>query len=180
MSTRDFLAELADLLLKSEESTKDWVKIKSLRRTWYALCAFTLGILLLHLLSFALESFLSTSAGATLVFRIAHFTIFISLESCLCYLAVSYYKYALSRKATIKLGNVLKMYCMSTLFFALIYQGLYILDQGSLIYRNPPFAIGTMLSSHSFIDMWKMRIDFILFSAFQTVNSSFYRVQVRH
>lgn len=179
MSPLQFLAEIANLLLKSEEGTKDWLKVKALRHSWYVFFALGLALLALHFLVWPLESFLSSSASATLALRVAQLVLGILMHGSLSVLAFRYYGFALSKNAAIKLGNVLNFYCISIWIFALIYQSVYVIDQRSFVYLDPAFQIGPTLGTHTFFENWKMKIDFLLFSGFQTVSSSFYKIQAQ-
>jgi hypothetical protein len=177
MSTRQFLIAIADLLLKSDEGTKDWLKVRSLRRSWYVLCAISLVLFTLQVVAKPLAPILSSSANSTLALRVIQLILFICLQVSVFNLALRYYNFALTKKATIKLGNVLKLYSISTLIFGFIYQSVYIIDHGSFIYHDPAFRIAQTLGTQTFFETWKMKIDFLLFSGFQTVNSSFYKIQ---
>jgi len=70
MSTKELLVKVADLLLKSEDSTKDWVCVKTLRRTWYVFCAGMLMLVLENVFMSLNHYLLTTSAQATLILRI--------------------------------------------------------------------------------------------------------------
>jgi hypothetical protein len=52
------------------------------------------------------------------------------------------------------------------------------IDPLAFIY-SPPFPVLPTLQPHTFWEQWKMKGDFLLYSAFQTVNSSFYKLQAQ-
>jgi hypothetical protein len=178
MNSLQFLLRIADLLLESDEGTKDWVSVASLRRSWYVLCGILFAILVVLALRSPLTPILASSAPTTLAYRVAILSLLILLECAVVFLAIRYYKYIISKKAPIRFDNILLFYFFSIIVFAGIYVEIYYIAPSSFTYQNPPVPYHATIDS--IIPFWtalKMYFDFVLFSAFQTVNGAFYRIQ---
>jgi len=87
----------------------------------------------------------------------------------------SYYQYVLSRGGRIFLSNVIVFYSCSVVFFGYAYLYFYALSPSSFVFGSPPVTIQpTHIQSLPF----SFTMQFFLFSAFQSVHGSYYRIHV--
>ncbi len=176
MNIKHFVARLAELLLESDEGTKDWITVQTLRRTWYGLCGVILAALILRFLQAPFGTILSTSEGATLAYRITNLILLLLLQGFIFLLAFRYYVYILSHKASIRLVNVVNFYVLSCIIFASIYRATYTICITTFAYNNPPTRINPVMNMPDYWGNLRMLGDFLLFSCFQTVNSTYYKI----
>ena len=175
MKTKNLLRQIADLILASEEDTSGWIEVPALRRIWYVLSGL-LGFLVFYfLLSVPLERFAVKSESVTLFYRILGLCINMLLSSVILLLTWEYFRYVLSQNVRIRLLNVFVFYVYSVLFFGMIYYQLWLLWPTLFNYVDPTIRHSPL----PIRDPWglaHLRLEFIVFSALQTVNGSFYKI----
>ena len=175
MTTRELLRQIADLILVSDEDTAGWIEVPALRRTYYFLCA-ALCLFLLHvLLNNPLGRVAVRSESVTLSYRIGGLCISMLLGLLVLLLTAQYFKYVLSQHGRIYLMTVSVLYAFSVVSFGLIYFSLWLLWPSLFDYLEPPVRHSTL----GIADPWgisHLRLEFMLFSALQTVNGSFYKI----
>jgi hypothetical protein len=179
MGTLHFLRQLAELLLVSDESTKDWLSHGPLLRVWYGFCGVFLGLCLLAFSRLPLQPLLAASAHATLAYRLFVLAGVVLFEALLFLLAFNYYTMAVSQKVAIRLDNVFWFYFLSVVIFGSIYVCVYHICPGCYIYPSPPLIHSSTSSSFDFWRNLRINCEFVLFSAFESVNGSFYRIQAQ-
>lgn len=173
-----FLAGVADLLLKTETGTRQWLSVPRLRRGWYWTCGILLAVAVLNLFRPAFNDLLRTSSSAMLVFRMSNLFLMTSLQISWILLATRYYEFVLTRKAQIRLDNILVFYVGGTLNFGMMYFLLYSIELQCFAYSDPAIVPGpTAPATQHFWAELQAKRDFILFSAFQSLNAGFYRIQ---
>jgi hypothetical protein len=177
MKTTQLLVQIGELILISEDSTKDWIEVPVLRRDWLLCCFSLLAAFVVFSLRLPLQSVLESSPSLTLMYRACCFAIVLWLEMCEILLAFHYYRFSISRKVEIRFDNILTFYFTSIVLFSLLYFLLYSLSQQSFVYFNPPLALSSTTKSIDFWGSERMKLDFLLFSAFNSVNGSFYKIQ---
>lgn len=177
MKRKGLFLSIADLILLSEKGTADWVDVPSLRRLWYTFFAF-LGLLITYvwILNPMLLSLADNSESFTLFSRIAVLCLGILLTSLSLLTSVEYFKYVLSKNVSIKLSNVFVFYIYSVIFFGLIYYQLWLSFPSLFAYIQPPVS-HTALPITNIWGLTQMKWEFMAFSALQTVNGSFYKIQ---
>jgi hypothetical protein len=174
MKTRDLLTSIVNLILESDDKSSDWVKVKPLRRCFYLIS----GLLVLFIFNYligatALVTTLQSSATATWLHRFSMLLISLGNIISIMLTAYFYYRYILNKGVRIYLQNILIFYFVSTLFFGYSYFYLYLIYPNSFVFNsNPPTVASTYTHGISFLR------EFWLFSAFQSVNGSYYRIRV--
>jgi hypothetical protein len=179
MNIRQMLIRIAELLMESDRGTKDWVSVPQLRHAWYLFCGCTLAFLASNWMGrLWFEPIMVSSAKAALSYRVLQLTLALSMQSCIFFLALRYYQFAISQKASIRFDNIVTFYLLSTLVFAFIYYWTFTIAPSWFIYHDPPYIIGSTFNPNIGIELRiRMEGEFILFSAFTSVNGSFYKVQ---
>jgi hypothetical protein len=176
MKFLEFLRKVADLVLLSDEASKEWVKEDSIRRTWYALCGLLLVTVFGEFLTGPFEPNLETSVNATLIYRVSNLGLFSLALITAVTLAVNYYRFCIVKHVKILFDNIIFFYITITALFGIVYHFLYMISPKLFFYDNPPFVVGPIINSANNLTVIVMRFHFIMFSAFQSVNGSFYRI----
>jgi hypothetical protein len=179
-TNRNVWLRVADLFLENEEGSRDWIKVPELRRAWYLVCG--LGIIagVFAVSTPVFRPLIGSTESATLTFRLAASTLIILLIFGEIYLSFLYFRFALNRRVAIRLGTILNFYFSITFLFGLLHYFLYTIYPDSYLYDHPQAVVLSKLSTGA--DWWphlKMKSEFFLFSAFQTINGSFYKIQPR-
>lgn len=161
------------MVLEADECSSGWSNVESLRRCTYILWAlvvlFFLGFFLPRLL---LEDYFADSVTATRIYRC--FMLVISLGWIILTAAFTYfyYRYILSKGGQIYFQNIFYFYMLSVIFFGFSYFYLYLLFPYWFTFDSPvPVSPTFMMIPRSYIT------NFILFSAFQSVNGSYFRIR---
>ncbi|MCK4860049.1 MAG: hypothetical protein KAS87_05780 [Candidatus Omnitrophica bacterium] len=175
MRTKEFLIRIANLFLQSEKASADWVNVPILRRCWYVLCVVLLGVFSINLiiLNSALYDILAKSVGATMFYRTAMAIIYLLLSFFMITYSFFYYRYVVSTQKKLYLQNIIFFYISSIFIFGLSYGWLYYINQKLFIYQNPPVVISPLFMRYP----WSLKIDFILFSAFNSLSGNFFKIQ---
>lgn len=179
-ANRNVWLRVADLFLESEEGSRDWITVPELLRAWYLLCGLTLFAGAFAVSTSVFRPQLASTESATFVFRLAASTIITLLICGETYLSFLYFRFALNRKVAIRLGTILNFYFSITFLFGILYYFLYTIHPDSFLSDHPAAVVLPTLSTSG--DWWphtRMKGDFFLFSAFQTINGSFYKIQPR-
>jgi hypothetical protein len=172
-----FLAKIANLFLQSEEGTKDWVSVRQLRLSWYLTCGVSVAYAVLWVARMPFEGVLMSCAAATLVYRLGGLVLEIALEASVMLLAAQYFRFALSRKVAIRLGNIVVLYAFSTLLFGAIYASIYLIDTNCFVFSQPPFVVKATVGTGELWAKLVMQMQFFIFSGLQSIGGSFYRIQ---
>lgn len=177
MKTRDLLAKIINLVLESEEATSDWVNVTSLHRCFYGLVAglFLFVVAILVPQTYYLNSHIGNSMAASQLYR--YFMLLLSTGIIIVIMTTVYfyYQYILSRGGHIYLSNIVIFYIFSVVFFGFSYLYLYSLFPNSFIFDSP-----TVIIQRAKIQQlpFSFTVQFIMFSAFQSVHGSYYRIHV--
>jgi hypothetical protein len=174
MKTHKLWLKIENLILESEASSSDWVNVISLRR-----CSYVLTLLMLLLLidfifiPFTFLELFQASANATRIHRWSVFFLCASFVIWTITTALFYFREALSKGLSIYLSIVLLFYGFSVSFFGLTYFYLFLLFPNLFIIDG---AILVIPPTYGKIPTSKF--EFLLFSAFQSVNGSYYSIRV--
>jgi hypothetical protein len=172
MKTSELIVKIANLLLESDEETADWIHETDLRRCFYASWIFLiLWMLNSFVIPTALGDRLRASVVATEVFRWSMFVIIVAYIASIMVMAFYYFRYVLSKRGGIYLRNILYFYILTVLFFGLLYFYTFTLFPNSF-----SFAGVTVPTTYGQIPTSVVR-HFLLFSAFQSVNGTYFRIR---
>jgi hypothetical protein len=169
-------------MLESDEGSRDWVSVPALRRAWYLFLGGTIAFILLSIFPLlAFRPVLASTESGSFIYRLAVVTLLVLVTAGNISLAFLYFKFALGRKISIRLATIFQFYFYVTVWFGFLYYSLYILNPSFFLYDYPPVLILPRVSATApdWFAAMRMKGDFLLFSAFQTVNGSFYKIQPR-
>jgi hypothetical protein len=175
VKTRELLLSIANLWLEADEGTADWVNVKALRYCWYLQLSIIPIMLILALFVPAspLLDTLRVSVSATWAYRFIIFLLSLSQVVLVIITVFYYYRYVLGKGARIYLVNVIWFYTMSILWFALSYFYLYLLSPNLFIYEASQVTVSSTMMRVPYM----VKVDFFLFSAFQSVNGSYFHIR---
>jgi len=110
------------------------------------------------------------------LFRVTALFLFLGILASLIFITFNYYKYVIGRDLPVRLTNVLTFYVYGVLFFGLSYEMLYIIRPQVFVYRNPPFQVTATYSKHG-LNGYLMALDFVVYSALQSLSGHYYRIE---
>lgn len=173
MKTSELIVKIANLVLESDEETADWIHETDLRRCFYSSWVF---LILWGLNSFVTPAGfgerLRASVVATEVYRWSMFVIIVAYIASIIVMAFYYFRYVLSKRGRIYLRNILYFYILAVLFFGLLYFYTFTLFPNSFSFEGVP----TVPTTYGHIPTSVVR-HFLLFSAFQSVNGTYFRIR---
>lgn len=174
MKTKDLFCEIIDLLLTSDESFADWVKVPRLRNSCILIAVLSLIAFFISFILFPL--FVNANANAVFIFRSCQLFVWLLLVTAFFILNFNYFQYILTKHYPIRLDNVIFFYFIHIIIFGYIYSSIYFLFPDFYIYKDPPVK-----PSQELLISFKVtlgRLNFLLFSALQSVNATFYRISL--
>jgi hypothetical protein len=178
MKTRELLVKIINLILESEDATSDWINVSSLRRCFYGLVGglfvFFVGLVLIPQ-TYYLNNLLGNSVAANQLYRCFMFLLSIAIIIIIMTTVYFYFRYILSQGQHIHLSNIITFYFVSVVFFGFSYLYFYVLFPNSFIFDSPPIVIQPAKIQPL---PFAFTMQFFLFSAFQSVNGSYYRIHV--
>lgn len=178
MKTRILFIKLTELFLLSDEGTKHWADVLVLRRLTF----WIVGLALLNFSFFMVIiitpvlSILESSATWTLVYRCWASVFSFFLVAVLLVFTYKYVRYTLTEGGLITLHDIGTFYFMEVFFFFMLYASISNLFPDMLAISQPTITISSTLIRPS-VEYYRQRLDLLLFSAFQSVNGSYYRVR---
>jgi len=179
MNTKELLLKIADVVLQSDEESADWIEVDYLRKCWYWLFFISFGTFALNGLigGTPLHGLFANSTQATLWFRVCFLILTLAGTIAILVLALNYYKYILSKGAPIRFINVIGIYVGNVIFFGMTYFYIYSLKPSLFEYLSPPTQLAPTLSENT-LEQIAVKYQFVIFSAFQSVNASFFKIKV--
>jgi hypothetical protein len=91
MKTKTLLLRIADLLLISDEASKDWVNVPRIRRSWYAFCVlWCLYLVTIIFRNGLLTDVLNSSESVTFYYRLLLFLIFLALQTVMIIMTITF------------------------------------------------------------------------------------------
>ena len=164
---------IADHMLETTDMTKDWSKQTGLRRCWYWLCGLFFGqIGISFVFRTMLKSFAAHSTALTFVYRLIIAAVFLFIAVLTITFAFEYAKFVTTRRNRLHFLAVLFFYALSILSFGKLYYFIYFMWPNTFVYPGAPLVPSPLLDDLGFAH-WHMTTEFILFSAFQSVNGSY-------
>jgi len=174
MKIRSFAQKIADLVLTSDEGTEDWIRVGPLRISFYWWLGSIVGYFVLTVIGLQLEIF-ATSKFAAATLRFVLIAILIGGIGGLFTMCRLYYAHVLRRTVGLSLNNVVFFYVAAVVMFGTCYNQLYRVNASLFSYPNPPVTPNVLWVS-SPLEYQLQRLDFLLFSALQSVNGGYYRI----
>lgn len=177
MKISDLLAAIADLFLISDDASAHWIEVPALRRLWRMFFGVAILVPVHSFIGvvFARDT-LQSSESATFYYRVIGLGLITILQFIHIFTTAEYFRFILDRKKNIIFANVLYFYAMSLTLFGFIYRNVWLTWPNMFIYINPPIHYSPFLTYDS-IGNWRTMIEFMVLSALQTVNGSFYKIQ---
>lgn len=177
MKAKNLLLKIADLMLVSDEGTASWVEVPVLRRLFYVICGITI-LIFAHILLGAgpFRDLMRSSESVTMYFRVIALILFSLLQTFFLLITAKYFSYVLSKNVAIRFSNVFNFYAISWIAFSLIYMYIWLLWPNMFNYLSPPISWSPILIE-SYWGLLKVRLDFMVLSALQSVNGSYYKIQ---
>jgi hypothetical protein len=176
MKGSNLFIQILNLILKSDKDSAEWVKVTSLRRCFYLYIIFHfLALIDYFIVPGMVGLYLETSVIATRIYRFSMFFIFLGWIILTMTFAYYYYRYVLSKGAPIILEYILYFYFYSVFCFGASYFYIYLLFPNLFIFDSLPSAISPTFT-RSIPGL--IPLNFFLFSAFQSVHGSYYRIHV--
>jgi hypothetical protein len=171
---RTLAEQIADLFLSADESSKDWINVDPLRRSWYWFSGLVLVAFITSLIGTQFAVFASSELAALILRIVLGVFLFgaIAANFAMCW---QYYRYVLRRTVKLSLNNILYFYFASTVTFGACYSQLYRIEPSLFVY-NPPPTFRTVLWIAPPLDYQIQRFHFVLYSALQSVNGGYYRI----
>lgn len=176
---KSLIIRIADVWLEDDKHLLSWRSDPNLLKMWYLL--FTTIILSFSVLVIVMitpiATYMRSSKEATLVFR------FMLLAFSLCIIAITvgfssrYYVYTIVKAHAVDIVNIGFFYILACCGFFMAYFYIYLLWPGSFIVKQPTIIVSPLAQEIN-LESAKLRLDFFLFSALQSVNGSYFRVQI--
>lgn len=175
MKQKNILIKIVDLLLTSDKTSADWDKVPKLRMCWHMVWLFIAVNMLINIGigNTPLYNLLTNSSQATFVYRIIIAGFYLGMSFFFMVFTFFYYQHVISSKARIFLQNISFFYVGTIIFFGRTYYWIYLINQKLFIYQDPPVAVAPTITRAS----WGLQLNFILFSAFQTITGDFFRIR---
>ncbi len=160
--------------MAADEGSKDWLAVGSLRRAWYCLLGSIFGYFVVTVAAYQVRLF-ATSEFAAAILRLVLVAVLLAGIAALFITCRLYYAYALQKTVRLTFNNIFFFYVSAVLLFATCYIQLYRVDPSLFSYANPPTPSDVRWVAPP-VAYQLQRLDFILFSAIQSVNGGYYRI----
>ena len=181
MKLSKLVLEIADLFLRTDKFSEDWVSVPYLRRTWYWIVGLLLCNLVFQLGIVQTLTFVHlVSPEMTYVIRLINICVTATVIILWMLFSLQYFKYILSCDVPIRFRTVIGNYAMSVFMFSLLYLSLYVLWPGSYRWDDPPFTFPeTIVNLSSNTGVLAVRGQFLLFSLCGSLNIGHYKIGVQ-
>ena len=172
MRNKGFLKQVSDLIIKTDEDSKDWIKSRRLRSTWYI---FILWALLGVTISFIIgisplaETLSKTNSGVQIVrgLMFAHALVLLIIWFSLTFY---YFKFTIEQGHPIKFDSISTFYLGMVGFFGVLYVYTFYMNPNLFQYNSSHIYWSSTLASRTY-ESWSTKIHFILYSAFESIGS---------
>jgi hypothetical protein len=172
MKTKRLILKIIDLILILEKDSSDWPKIAILRRSAYIFSITAILTCLIRI--FAPSVPIGDLSELTFGLRWINLLCLIVLSASFLVMAYSYFRHILNKNYPVSLQLILSFYVFSVIIWGIIYSDIYFLYPNFYQYHNPPLEYSPVAIRS--LEVAIVRLHFILFSAFQSLNANFYRI----
>ena len=180
MQIKQFLAQFADLLVKSDEASRNWTSWGPLRLAWRRFVALLILVALTSVLvaSTPLSIVLGNLSNGVYSYRVATAVAMALLIFQLGLLTVRYFQFTLLGKREVKLLNVLFFYIAQVFAFGIL--SFFIFLAEPTYFRVDPQAVTWWDSiGDKTAAAWKTKIYFVLYALFKSAGGSFDYIESR-
>jgi hypothetical protein len=176
-NNKSLIIKIADLFIEDDESSLSWKKDPRLLSVWYLLFCSVITFIFINLCIIAspLHIYFEKSPFLTSIDRIFILFYFFYLFVVTIIFTFNYYQHTIKKNRDIYLANILFFYVLGIVCFFSIYYYLYYLCP-TLFITDRSFPIPSSTMGEANIPNYMVKLNFILFSAFQGINNDFFRI----